>query len=301
MNIWEDIKWQYTYGSVLIKLILINIGVFLLINLYSLPFVLFAKTPPFDLTGIFSMYASMHNFLHHPWGIFTYMFLHEGFWHILWNMLGLYWFGQIVQDLIGKSKILPIYLYGGILGGFIYMLSYNLFPVFSQEVQLSSCIGASASVMAIAFSAATIAPDYELRFAIFGNIKIKWIVLAYFLLDLINIQHGNAGGHIAHLGGALLGFLYVRLLQNGIDLARPLFVITDYLSNLFNKKNTLKVEYKKEYAYTANKQQKSKTPTPESNNKQEKLDAILDKINRSSYDSLTKDEKEFLFKISQED
>ena len=118
MSVWKDIKWQYVYGSNLIRLILINIAIFLVINLITLPFMLFAKQTPFDIVSFLSLYASPHNFIRHPWGIFTYMFVQDGFWHILWNMLALYWFGQILQDLIGKTKILPLYIYGGIFGGF---------------------------------------------------------------------------------------------------------------------------------------------------------------------------------------
>jgi membrane associated rhomboid family serine protease len=302
MNIWQDIKWQYRYGSDLIKLILINIAVFIIVNLINIPFILFAKTVPFNLVDFLSLYASPHNFVRHPWGIFTYMFIHEGFWHILWNMLGLYWFGQIVQDMIGKPKILPLYIFGGIFGGLLYMLAYNVFPLFSNSVGFSSCIGASAGVMAVVLAAATIAPNFELGFAIIGPVKIKWIALVYVVLDLINIQGGNAGGHIAHLGGALFGFVFIKQLQNGNDFTRPFYAVTDFFSNLFKKKSNLKVEYKKEYAYTSEKNTKSNTAQQkETISKQEKLDAILDKINRSSYDSLSKEEKEFLFKISQED
>lgn len=302
MNIWQDIKWQYRYGSDLIKLILINIAVFIIVNLINIPFILFAKTVPFNLVDFLSLYASTHNFVRHPWGIFTYMFIHEGFWHILWNMLGLYWFGQIVQDMIGKPKILPLYIFGGIFGGLLYMLAYNIFPLFSNAVAVSSCIGASAGVMAIVLAAATIAPNFELGFAIIGPVKIKWIALVYVVLDLINIQGGNAGGHIAHLGGALFGFVFIKQLQSGNDFTRPFYAVTDFFSNLFKKKSNLKVEYKKEYVYTSEKNTKSNTAQQkETASKQEKLDAILDKINRSSYDSLSKEEKEFLFKISQED
>ncbi len=302
MNIWQDIKWQYRYGSDLIKLILINIAVFVVVNLISLPFILFSKTVPFDVVGFLSLYASPHNLLRHPWGIFTYMFLHKGFWHILFNMLGLYWFGQIVQDMIGKPKILPIYVFGGFFGGMLYVSAYNIFPLFSNDVATSFNLGASAGVMAIVLAAATISPDYELRFAIFGNIKIKWIALAYVILDIINIQNGNAGGHIAHLGGAFFGFIFIKLLQNGTDLSRAFYAVTDFIPDLFKKKSKLKVEYKREYAYTSSKQTKNNTAQQtEAISKQEKLDAILDKINRSSYDSLSKEEKDFLFKISQED
>ena len=304
MNIWEDIKWQYRYGSDLIKLILINVAVFLLVNLISLPFALFRSEAPIDLVSWFSLYASGKNFLHHPWGILSYMFLHKDFFHILSNMLFLYWFGQIVQDMIGKPKILPIYLFGGIFGGLLYILAYNVFPLFSNAVAGSSALGASASVMAIVWAATTIAPNYELGLMFLGPVKIKWIALVYVLLDLIGIQNGNAGGHIAHLGGALFGFIYIKQLQSGNDLAKPFFAVTDFFTNLFKKKSKLKVEYKKEkeYASTAsNKQNTSHTTNKNEASKQEKLDAILDKINRSSYESLTKEEKEFLFKISQED
>lgn len=305
MNIWQDIKWQYTYGSDLIKLILVNIAVFLVVNLISLPFALFLKDNPIDLISWLSLYASPKNLLYHPWGIFTYMFLHEGFFHLLFNMLFLYWFGQIVQEMIGKVKILPIYIFGGIAGGLLYILAYNVFPLFSSALPTVSCIGASAGVMAIVWAAATIAPDYEMGILFLGPVRIKWIALVYVILDLIGIQGGNAGGHIAHLGGALFGFIYIKQLQNGNDLARPFYAVVDFFSNLFKKKNKLKVEYKKEKEYASTFTNKQSTTNNNSNktefNKQEKLDAILDKINKSSYDSLSKEEKDFLFKISQED
>ncbi len=299
MNIWQDIKWQYRYGSDLIKLILINIAVFITVNLINIPFILFAKTVPFNLVDFLSLYASPHNFVRHPWGIFTYMFIHEGFWHILWNMLGLYWFGQIVQDMIGKPKILPLYIFGGIFGGLLYMLAYNIFPLFSNAVAVSSCIGASAGVMAIVLAAATIAPNFELGFAIIGPVKIKWIALVYVVLDLINIQGGNAGGHIAHLGGALFGFVFIKQLQSGNDFTRPFYAVTDFFSNLFKKKSNLKVEYKKEYVYTSEKNTKSNTAQQkETISKQEKLDAILDKIKQQGYENLTAEEKDFLYEAS---
>lgn len=301
MNIWKDIKWQYQYGSDLIKLILINVAVFVVVNIISLPFILFLKDNPIDLVSWLSLYTSPKNLLHHPWGIFTYMFLHEGFFHILFNMLFLYWFGQIVQDMIGKPKILPIYIFGGLAGGLLFILAYNFLPLFGNVVASASCIGASAGVMAIVLAAATIAPDYEIGLMFFGPVKIKWIALVYVILDIIGIQSGNAGGHIAHLGGALFGFIYIKQLQNGNDFARPFYAVIDFFKNLFKKKTKLKVEYKREKEYASTFSNKQTAPNKNEINKQERLDAILDKINRSSYDSLSKEEKDFLFKISQED
>ena len=305
-TIWDDIKWQFKFGSDLIRLILINICVFIAINLVYLILFLIQKQGSFELTDWLSLHSSPLRLLHHPWGIITYMFVHEGFWHILWNMLGLYWFGQILQDMIGKPKIVPLYLFGGIFGGLLYILAYNVLPVFSNVLGTATCIGASASVMAIVLAAATIAPDYELILFLIGPVKIKWIAFVYLVLDLINIQNGNAGGHITHLGGALFGFIFIKQLQNGNDLSRPYYAVLDFFSTLFKKKSKLKVEYKKEYAaaYASKKQQHkqaSASNQTEVINKQEKLDAILDKINRSSYESLSKEEKDFLFKISQED
>lgn len=306
-SIWDDIKWQFKFGSDLIRLILLNFAIFIIINLVHLLLFFAGKQGSFELTNWLSLYAAPTQLLHHPWGILTYMFVHEGFWHILWNMLGLYWFGQIVQDMIGKPKILPLYLFGGLFGAVAFFLAYNFIPVFNDVLNSASCIGASASVMAIVLAAATIAPNYELIFFLIGPVKIKWIALVYVLLDLIDIQNSNAGGHIAHLGGALFGYLYVQQLRHGRDLFRPFYSFSVFVSGLFQKKKPLKVEYKREYAatYSSSKHQQkqgsSRQDKQEAQSKQEKLDAILDKINRSSYDSLSKEEKDFLFKISQED
>jgi membrane associated rhomboid family serine protease len=305
-SIWDDIKWQFKYGADLVKLILVNLSVFIIINLVSLPFALFQREVPFNLKEWLSLHAGFNSLLHHPWGIITYMFVHDNFWHILWNMLGLYWFGQILQDMVGKAKILPLYLFGGIVGGLLYIAAYNIFPVFSTIVGGAINMGASASVMAIVLAAATIAPNYELILFLIGPVKIKWIALVYVILDLINIQNGNAGGHIAHLGGALFGFIFIRQLQSGRDFSRIFYTASDFFFNLFKRKPKLKVEYKKEYASTFSAgtrqgKQANSQSQQDTTSKQERLDAILDKINRSSYDSLSKEEKDFLFKISQED
>ncbi len=299
-SIWDDIRWQLRFGSSLIRLIIINIIVFIVINLLHLFAYIFQKEIGFDITEFLSLYAAPERFVTHPWGILTYMFVHESFWHILWNVLGLYWFGQIVQDTIGKSKIIPIYLMGGIAGGLLYMLAFNTLPVFSTLTSTAFCFGASAAVMAIVLSAATIAPNYELLLFLIGPVKIKWIALAYIILDLINIQHGNPGGHIAHLGGALFGFIYIRQLQRGTDLGKIYYLLSDFFSSLLQKKDKLRVAYKKKTASANTKKSTEALKKGANEQQQERLNAILDKINRSSYDSLSKEEKEFLFKMSQE-
>jgi membrane associated rhomboid family serine protease len=302
MNIWQDIKWQFKYGGPLISLIMINIAVFIFCGLLGFVDWILKSNFLDNFYKIFSTYSSIHGFLYHPWGILTGMFLHSGFMHILYNMLFLYWFGTIIQDYIGKSKILPIFFLGGFFSSIISIPFFYLINHFYPNFIPDQGIGASAGVMSIVLAAATLVPNVEISFLLVGRVQIKWIALVYILLDIISIPNNNAGGHIAHLGGALFGFIFIKQLQNGMDLSKPFYAVTDFFSNLFKKKSKLKVEYKKEYVYTSEKTTKTNTAQQkETASKQEKLDAILDKINRSSYESLTKEEKEFLFKISQED
>jgi hypothetical protein len=210
------------------------------------------------------------------------MFLHVAFLHILFNMLWLYWFGDMFVLYLGDQKILPVYIIGGLSGALVYILVYNLLPVFKPQVDSTLMLGASASVLAIVFAVATINPDHEVGLLLLGPVKIKYIALGSLLLDIINIPYGNAGGYIAHAGGALSGFLYVSALRGGIRIGNPL--------NLFKRKPKVKVSYKNTGP--------SAQATTRSKNEQDRVDEILDKIARSGYDSLTKEEKDFLFNYS---
>lgn len=302
-TIWDDIKWQYKFGSDVIKLILVNVGVFVVVQILLLIGVLSQHTFAKTILSAISLHSNLQVLLHQPWQIFTYMFVHEGFFHILWNMLALYWFGNIVGDLIGKSKVIPIYILGGLVGGAFYLLAYNLLPYFQNSVQAATAIGASAGVTAIVMAATTISPNYEVRLFMVLNLKLKWLTAAYIFVDLISIQYDNPGGHIAHLGGFFIGWLYVFLLQKGVDMAKPFHALEDFFTKLFTKKSNLKVAYKNENKQTTSQQQRQ-TFAKQNNvnvNKQEYLDSILDKINKSSYESLSQEEKDFLFKVSQED
>ncbi len=302
-TIWDDIKWQYKFGSDVIKLILVNVGVFVVVQILLLIGVLSQHTFGETILSSISLHSNLKVLLHQPWQLFTYMFVHEGFFHILWNMLALYWFGNIVGDLVGKSKVIPIYILGGFVGGAFYLLAYNLLPYFQNSVQTATAIGASAGVTAIVMAATTISPNYEIRLFMVLNVKLKWLTAAYIFVDLISIQYNNPGGHIAHLGGFFIGWLYIVLLRSGTDMAKPFHAMQDFFTNLFAKKSNLKVAYKNENNQAAN-QTRKQTTAKQNNvnvNKQEHLDTILDKINKSSYESLSQEEKDFLFKVSQED
>lgn len=294
-SIWEDIKWQYTFGSNLIRLILINVGVFVILGVVNM--IAYFSQSGFNIYELFYLYSNPHLLLTHFWGIFTYMFLHQSIFHLLFNMLGLYWFGMLVEDLIGKTKVLPLYIYGGLFGGLFFVLAYNLFDVLSANYMTAFALGASASVMAFVAAGAVLAPDFEFNLFMIWRVKLKWIALAYIVLDVINIPNGNAGGHIAHIGGALFGFIYIKMLRNGTDLARPFYAVQDFIEKLL-RKNKAEMHV---HRNTSSSNDGSNKTSSSGKDKQAKLDAILDKINKSSYDSLSKEEKEFLFKMSKED
>jgi membrane associated rhomboid family serine protease len=214
------------------------------------------------------------------------MFLHDGFFHILFNMLWLFWMGNILHEYLGNKRVYQSYFLGGIFGGLIYMLAYNVFPAFNEAKHVSYALGASAGVLSVVVSAATLLPDYQIRLLFFGDVKLKWIALISVVLDLISIPNGNAGGHIAHLGGALFGFLFIKYLYTNTVFDKYI----DKIGNLFSRKSKLKVHYK---------------TTQNGNNvnikvSQQEVDLILDKISKSGYESLSKREKEILFKASKD-
>jgi membrane associated rhomboid family serine protease len=236
--------------------------------------------------------ASLTALLMKPWTIITYMFYHEEFFHILFNMLWLFWMGKIFVEYLGSKKLLSTYMLGGICGGVLYILAYNFFPLFRESVNYSYALGASAGVLAVTVAAATLVPDYRIGILFLGPVPLKYIALVTVLLDVINISGSNAGGHIAHLGGALFGFVYIRQLKQGRDLAKWFNSIADRLATAFSGRRKMKVKYKgtaRDEDYVASKKAK-----------QERTDEILDKISKSGYGSLSNEEREFLFKSSRE-
>ena len=258
------------------KIILFNI------TLYLLPFVLKTVLFLFNIKGLsivnwFTIDATLSEFILKPWSILTYGFIHGSFSHIFWNMLILYYFGNILKNIFGEKLILNLFLSGIVAGGLIYLISYNLFPVFKGVN--SVMIGASAGVMSVLFFLAAYDPQYRIRI-IFFDIKILYIALFLFFYDIIQIPLNNSGGHIAHIGGALWGYYYSVKYNNGSDLVNS--ILSYFKKNTNNKPSV-----------------KSKTDNKSFN--QDKIDEILDKISDSGYDSLTKSEKEYLFKVGKDE
>jgi len=286
MNLFQEIKQNYLLSNHAVKrIIAANVAVFLIlavVNVFSFLFNSGVSTQSF--TSYFTLPANLSVFAYKPWSLFTYMFLHSGFLHILFNMLWLHWMGGLLHEYLGNKRVYQSYFLGGIFGGVIYMLAYNVFPAFNEAKHVAYALGASAGVLSIVVSAATLLPNYQIRLLFWGDVKLKWIALISVILDLISIPNGNAGGHIAHIGGAIFGFMFIKYLYTNTFFDK----LFDTIGSLFSKKSKLKVHYK-----TMHKGDKVKVRVT-----QKDVDLILDKISKSGYESLSKREKEILFKAS---
>ena len=212
----------------LIQIIVINIIVFVLINLFRVILTLAGSTETYVwIVENLALPSDFQTFILKPWTLISYFFTHEGFFHILFNMLFLYWFGKIVHDLLGNNKLVNLYVLGGIIGGITYMLAYNLIPFYHDRVNQSILIGASAGVFAVVVGAATYFPNYSLFLLFLGPIRIKYIAIFYVLLSFFRIDGTNAGGDLAHLGGAAIGFIYILQLKKGNDIGTPITKFID--------------------------------------------------------------------------
>lgn len=266
-------------GSRLNLFIGINAVVFIVLGLLTAIEFLFTRQTPIAnwIANNLSVPAYLPALLYKFWTPVTYMFAHRELFHFFFNMLWLYWMGRIFEDFLNSRQFTFTYLAGGLAGALLFILSFNIFPAFKDSVEFTPpLIGASASVMAIVVATATLLPNYSIRLLFFGDVKLKYLALVYVILDIIGIAGLNAGGSIAHLGGAILGFVFIKQLQNGND-----------WSKLFNRSRRLKV-------IRNNAPGKSQNTVPD----QEVIDGILDKISKSGYNSLTRKEKEQLFKAS---
>jgi membrane associated rhomboid family serine protease len=244
----------------------------------------------------FELPKDFYDFITQPWSIFTYSFFHGGIWHLFWNMLVLYFASRIFLNLFGSRRFINVYFLGVLMGGLLFLLSYNVFPALVGI--RTALIGASAGVTSVLLFVCAYIPNQEVRI-IFFNVKLWHIGVFIVLIDLIQIpSSGNAGGHLAHLGGALLGYTYARQLLAGRDIGEGFSKLLDGVGNMFKrreKKPPLKTVYRKRQTQTRQKVDYDKE------SRQRKIDNILDKIGKSGYESLSKEEKDFLFKAGKED
>lgn len=300
---------KYKESGMLHQLMFINIGIFLVLGIFRLGFYLFQSMPDVGLLNWLAVPSYLPTLLSRPWTLLSYMFLHENLFHILSNMIMLYFGGRLFTEFLGESRLLPVYLWGGLSGAAMFIIAYNVLPVFENSLPIAIALGASASVLAVFFTIASYLPNYEVNLFLFGMVRLKWLALVILAIDLMSIDKGNPGGHIAHLGGALFGFLYVKGLRRGSDLAMATHRVFYKAGQFFSPKkpvipngnrSRMKVEYNHQSNAASAHRKENHASSFSQKSKQEIIDDILDKISRSGYDSLTKEEKETIFKISKE-
>jgi membrane associated rhomboid family serine protease len=286
MNILDDLKLQYKMGGIAQRVIYWNIACFLI----SLVFFYQFSTGQFVLPSWLALSSNPSDFLFKPWTFLTYAFFHDGFLHLLFNMLVLNFASSLFLTFFTEKQYLGLYILSAIFAGVAFALSFYFLNL------SASVVGASAAIMAILVATTTYQPLMNIRLLLIGNVKLWHITLVILVLDLMQFRSVNMGGHISHLAGAVFGFLFIKLLQSGVDLSKIVTRVLDFFANLFRKSPS--TPFKKVHKNYNNKpvQRTTVSKIVTKDKTQQQIDEILDKISQSGYDCLTKEEKEFLFK-----
>ena len=302
MAVWEEIKQSFKSGSAVTKLIYVNIAVFITVRLIHAIGVLFLQFNDTEILSWLAVPAYLSDLFAKPWTIISYMFLHFDFLHILFNMLVLYWFGTIFTSYLNEKKLITTYILGGIAGALLYIFAFNTIPLFQPVLKNSIALGASASVMAIVIAISFYIPNHSIRLMFIGEVKLKYIALVYLGIDILSIVGENAGGHIAHLGGALYGIIFITQYKKSKDIDLWMQKLLDWIVGLFKPRSKMKVNYnkgsKKNPGFNRTQHETDMEYNARKASEQEEINTILDKIAKSGYDSLSKAEKEKLFKMS---
>lgn len=276
-----------------VQLIIINVTVFIVLALLNVFMTLGGGKEIFRaIHQQLAIPATFESFIFKPWTIITYAFVHDlgSIFHILFNMLVFYWFGRLFVEFLGSDKLIAIYVLGAIAGGLLYLIVYNFVPYYMERIPAWGMVGASAAVYAVVTGAATLMPNYQFYLLLLGPVRIKYIAAFYIVISFLGSVGPNEGGNIAHLGGALIGFLYIRQLQSGVNLGAWITDTIDFVAGWFKPRTKIKVSYKRGSETAAQRKQNKAS--------QAEIDAILDKISERGYESLSKEEKEKLFNAS---
>jgi membrane associated rhomboid family serine protease len=285
-NILEGLKSFFMQKNILSRLMQINIVIWLICRFVSVFTWLFNISDISFVTKLFAVPSDISALAEKPWTVFTYMFLQEAFWHLFFNMLMLYYGGKIFLQYFSQKQLLLTYIFGGLVGALFFVLAFHAFPVFENMKGQAVALGSSASVLSILIAAATYRPDYTLNLFLLGQVKMKWVAIVFVVIDFLSISKGNSGGHIAHLGGALWGFLYAYMLKNDFDIYK-----------IFKKKAKIRIKTVNSDNYHA-RPKTDEQYNAERAMEQEETDRILEKIAKNGYSSLSDKEKEFLFRQS---
>ena len=293
----EDFKAKFRSGNPITRLILINVALFLFVSIFRIITFLSGESGIFILVEEFikdnlAISLSFVDLAQKPWTLITYMFTHFSLMHIFWNMITLYWFGQLFINYTNSKKLIPLYLLGGISGALLTLILFTAIPAFQAFIG-APMIGASAGVTAIIVATATLIPNVNMNMMFIGPVKLIYVALFVIFIDVLNVaSYDNIGGNISHLGGALMGYLFIFQYKRGVDFSKGINRFFDWISGLLSlkPKSKMKVAYKRKVTdeeYNYNKKVE-----------QENIDRILDKISKSGYESLSKSEKDILFKAS---
>ena len=294
MSIIEDLKLQFKIGDVLTKLLFWNIAFF------AIPSIVFGILPLFkvniDYLNYVSLSSNPNDLLWKPWSIFTYAFCHSSILHILFNLIMLNFAGRLFLIFFNQKQLLSLYFVGSLFAGIVFLLSYMFFPALANVN--TALVGASASVMALLFATVSYSPLMNIRLFLFGNVKLWHIALVLIVIDLFQLPMENTGGHLAHIGGAIFGYIYIRLLKKGTDICNWFTLIIDAFSSIFVKRKSK--PFKKVHRTFKAPVEKRASKIVTKDKVQQQIDEILDKISQSGYDSLSSAEKEFLFKAGKQ-
>ncbi|MET0300115.1 MAG: rhomboid family intramembrane serine protease [Flavitalea sp.] len=289
-------------GNMLVMLLAVIATVFCLLKFLQMGLFLSGFESSWYYENVFRYFtlpADLGDLAHRPWTLITYMFSHDDPWHFVGNIIWIWVFGYIFQDLSGNQKLVPVFLYGGLAGGILYLAAYNIFPGLRAAAPVATVVGASAGAMAIAVATTVLAPGYRIFPMINGGIPIWVLTVIYVILDIAMVPGNNTGGHIAHIGGAIIGFIFTKQMQKGNDIGRPINWFFNWIMNLFNPdKNNWKKTAKRDFHYsTKGAEPFKKIP----NITQKRIDDILDKINQQGYRYLTDEEKDILKRAADDD
>lgn len=293
----RDIKQSIRTKDPVTLLIVVNIAVFLLINLLTISYMFTGNSLVIGsiqsaIVRNIELPLSIQRLVYKPWTLITYMFVQHELLHIFWNMVGLYWFGKLLSYYTATKKIVPLYILGGIAGGLVTIVTFAIVPKF-HPYAFNILIGASASVTAIIVATATLIPDVKINLLLIGPIKLLYVAVFFIFIDVLNVaSEANVGGNISHLGGALMGYIFIVQYKKGRDMSKWINQFFDWVKGLFKRspKSTMKIAHKRpvpDEEYNSNRRANQQT-----------VDEILDKISKSGYESLTKAEKDILYKAS---
>lgn len=294
MAIIDEIKMRFRSGSLLMKLIYINIGVFVVVKLAMLVLSLVGASPSM-IASVVELPSQWMDALHRPWTLITYMFMHGSIMHIFMNMLCLYWFGVVFMEYNTPKQLAALYVLSGLGGAAAYLAAYALLPSFAA--MHGNLVGASAAVLGIMVAVGLQAPNYRINLLFIGSVAMKWVVICMLLIVMLSYDGTNMGGDVAHLGGAFVGMTYAVLLRKGFDITKTVNRVIDGVVGLFGKR---KSSTSGKYHYSANAQSGQKRSSVRSrfvSEQEERVDAILEKIKQSGYTALTQEEKEIIFSV----